>query len=431
MNYRLLLTVLLSTLATALWAQGTTPAELKIEIAADRPAALYRCGETARFACTARLGDQQLVAGKFSWVLTLDGGKLLEQGEGEWGEAPVEVTGTLTQPGILRCMVTVHEGQPQPVRALGGAAFEPERIQPAIIEPADFVAYWEDTRAALRALPADVVLEKSEQHSTATVDVYQLSLANLGGVRVYAWLGLPVKEGPCPALLTVPAAGYFPPSGTDVVGWANRGFVAASLYAHAYPLDWPREKYEELGKGQLADYRLRGRENRDTYYFRQVFMGCTRLMDYLMALPQWDGEHLLVHGSSQGGALSLVCAGLEPRVTAIAANVPALCDHAGRAGGYQPGWPGLVPADQPSVAAVAPYYDAVNFARHARCATLMGVGYIDTTCPPMGIYGAFNMLPEPKRIIASPQMGHAMDPLYAQMRNEMISAWGKLSPQAP
>lgn len=412
-------------LTAALWAQNPPPAGLVIKVVTDRPEALYRCGETAHFAFSASLDGQPVTAGKFVWTLTLDGVKPLSQGEGEWGTEPAQVSGSLIEPGILRCTVIVREGQPRPVVALGGAAFEPEKIQPTVKEPEDFVKFWEDNKAAVRAIPADIKLEKSDQHSTPTVNVYKLSLANLNGTRVYAWLGVPVKEGKYPAVLTVPAAGYNPP-GPGGVTWANRGFIAATMYAHDYPLDLPAEKYDELKAGPLANYMHQGKESRETYYFRRVFMGCTRLMDYLMARPEWDGQNLIVTGSSQGGALSLVSAGLEPKVTAIAANVPALCDHTGRAAGRQPGWPNLIPADKPEVAFVAAYYDAVNFARHARCKTLMGVGYIDTTCPPMGVYSAFNVLPEPKKMMAFPRMGHSVDSTYSQAAMAFITALGQL-----
>ena len=49
-------------------------------------------------------------------------------------------------------------------------------------------------------------------------------------------------------------------------------------------------------------------------------------------------KNLIAQGGSQGGALALIAAGLDSRITAVAATHPALSDMAGykadRVGGY-------------------------------------------------------------------------------------------------
>ena len=53
------------------------------------------------------------------------------------------------------------------------------------------------------------------------------------------------------------------------------------------------------------------------------------LFDFLTSQPDWDGKNVIVQGGSQGGALAIVTAGLDKRVTACVANHPALSDMAG------------------------------------------------------------------------------------------------------
>ena len=43
-----------------------------------------------------------------------------------------------------------------------------------------------------------------------------------------------------------------------------------------------------------------------------------RANDFLVSLSKWDGRNLVVTGGSQGGALTITTAGLDPRVTALA-----------------------------------------------------------------------------------------------------------------
>jgi cephalosporin-C deacetylase-like acetyl esterase len=44
-------------------------------------------------------------------------------------------------------------------------------------------------------------------------------------------------------------------------------------------------------------------EHPDKNYNKRVVVGAVRAVDYLASLPQWDGTHLGVTGSSQGGFL--------------------------------------------------------------------------------------------------------------------------------
>jgi cephalosporin-C deacetylase-like acetyl esterase len=177
--------------------------------------------------------------------------------------------------------------------------------------------------------------------------------------------------------------------------------------------------------GDLKDYRARGRDDRMTYYFHRVFLGCVRSVDYLASRPEWDKKHMIVNGSSQGGALSLVTAGLDRRITALAANVPAMCDHSGRAFKRPSGWPQLVPVDSegkldPKVLSVSAYYDAVNFARKFKGPAIVGVGLIDNTCPATTVFAAYNVLRGPKRIDIAPLMGHAQGRSYLDMKAQWV-----------
>jgi len=132
-----------------------------------------------------------------------------------------------------------------------------------------------------------------------------------------------------------------------------------------------------------------------------------------------------VNGSSQGGALSLITAGLDPRISALAANVPAMCDHSGLAFGRISGWPRLVPKDKDGkpnakVFEVARYYDAVNFARKITVPAVVGVGLIDRTCPATTVFSAYNVLRGPKQMDIAPLMGHAFNPAFRKLWSSFV-----------
>jgi cephalosporin-C deacetylase-like acetyl esterase len=55
------------------------------------------------------------------------------------------------------------------------------------------------------------------------------------------------------------------------------------------------------------------------------------------------------------------------------------------------------------------YFDAMNFATRIKCPVIVGVGLADTTCPPEGVFAAFNQIRAPKEIIIMPTADHSGD----------------------
>ena len=178
--------------------------------------------------------------------------------------------------------------------------------------------------------------------------------------------------------------------------------------------------------GDLRDYRTRGRESRETIYFRGMFLRLVRAIDFLTAQPEWDGKTVVVFGSSQGGFQAIVAAGLDARVTFLAAGVPAGCDHTGITAGRINGWPKFIPspsaekADVKVVEAVR-YYDAMNFATRTKAGAVFTVGFIDLTCPPTSVYAAYNNLGGKKSIHNDPSAGHTNTPKASEaMRLDVL-----------
>eukprot|EP01052_Picozoa_sp_SAG31_P007667 SAG31_NODE_369_length_16731_cov_36.453283_4_plen_153_part_00 len=82
----------------------------------------------------------------------------------------------------------------------------------------------------------------------------------------------------------------------------------------------PAEYYETLASGELANYQLRNRGDREGCYFLGMMLRLLRGIDVLTAQPQWDGRTVAVFGVSQGGFQAIAAAGLDPtRVTFFAA----------------------------------------------------------------------------------------------------------------
>lgn len=103
-------------------------------------------------------------------------------------------------------------------------------------------------------------------------------------------------------------------------------------------------------------------------------------------------------------------AGLDDRVTACAANHPALSDmagyKAGRAGGYPHLFTRFSGMDTPQKMKTLQYYDVVNFARQIKVPVFMTWGYNDNVCPPTTSYIIYNILSCEKEALITPVNEH-------------------------
>jgi cephalosporin-C deacetylase-like acetyl esterase len=397
--------------------------KLELTLRTDRPEALYAPQETAEFLIQVRQDGARLAGGTVSVELTNDGFKPVGPARtltlDDQGRAAL--SSTLPDPGFLQCRVTVKNGD-QSTSGLVAAGFSPEKIVPAAKLPADFDSFWGESKQELSGIPLDAKLTPVERPNEPDVSVYKINLANVDKTRVYGWLSVPKKPGLHPAVLGVPGAGVYPQGPSTQ--FARLGALSLNISVHDMDVDLPASAYAEANAGTLKGYPHQGKSDRDKFYYRRVVLGCVRALDYLTSRTDWDSRHLAVVGSSQGGALSLITGGVDRRVTAISANVPAMCDHPGYTIDRVSGWPQLGEqgnaAAKDAITRTSAYYDAVNFARAFRGPALVGVGFIDRTCPPTSVYAAYNVLRGTKEIVTSPLMGHAVDPRFSRRQEAFL-----------
>jgi cephalosporin-C deacetylase-like acetyl esterase len=210
------------------------------------------------------------------------------------------------------------------------------------------------------------------------------------------------KPKSCPAYVSFHGAGVG--SSNMNAAKALQGFIALDINAHGIENGHPRKYYNDLRenfylpKGKPG-YPQWGKESRDTFYFKGMYMRVLRALEYVKSLPQWDGKRLVVSGSSQGGAQVLAACGLDKDVTFARCEVPAMCDHAGCLVGHQSGWPRLFnvtkdgKSNNPAAEKCASYFDGVHFAKRVKCPIYFSTGGYDFTCCPSSVYKAYNNVP--------------------------------------
>jgi cephalosporin-C deacetylase len=328
--------------------------------------------------------------------------------------------GTMKSPGFLRCIAYASHDNNE-YRGLATAGFDPDKIQPTVTNPQDFDSFWEGAKKELAAVPMDAKMTLIPERSTEKVNVYHLNLQNnRPGVRVYGILCVPKKEGKYPALLRVPGAGIRPYNGD--VFFAEKGIITLEIGIHGIPVTMNPGVYTDLGAGAVSGYFNFNLDDRDRFYFKRVYLGCVRANDFLTSLPQFDGKNLAVTGGSQGGALSIVTAALDPRVKWLGAFYPALSDVTGYLQGRAGGWPHYFEKNVVKLnntkekLATLGYYDVVNFARRVKVPGYYMWGYNDETCPPTSMHAAYNVTSAPKGLKLFLDTGHW---LYPEEREQM------------
>ena len=317
--------------------------------------------------------------------------------------------GTMESPGFLRCWVyATVDGKEY--SNIATAAFSPDQIEPTATLPSDFLGFWETAISENKEIPMDAIVTLLPERCTENVNVYHVSLQNYKkGSRMYGILCKPKKDGVYPAILEAPGAGIRPYQGR--VDLAEEGIISFQIGIHGVPVTMEPYVYNNLRYGALDGYWTMNLDDKDKYYYKRVYLGCVRAVDFINSLSEYDGNNLAVTGGSQGGALSIITAGLDKRIKYLAAFYPALSDLGGYLEGRAGGWPHMFhPSDSSNYTEdkieTALYYDVVNFARQISQTGWYSWGYNDTVCPPTSMYSAYNVINAPKEIHVYQDTGH-------------------------
>ncbi len=294
--------------------------------------------------------------------------------------------------------------------------FSPEKITPFTREPDDFKAYWDKALSEDRTYPLKYTREWVKEMSDETTDCYLIHLElNRQKQSLYGYLLMPkgAKKGSCPVVLTPPGAGVKTiKEVTSRPYYQEAGMIRFVTEIHGLNPTLPESTFEEIRRafeGKDKGYLHNGLDDRDHYYMRHVYLGLVRCIDLLCSLPEWDGKNVITMGGSQGGALSIVAAALDRRVTQCVANHPALADMAAGSAGLTSGYPhfnaerGLF--TEANLRTMS-YYDVVNFARYVKAETFLTWGFNDNTCPPTTSYAVWNTLTCPKESLITPINEH-------------------------
>lgn len=289
-------------------------------------------------------------------------------------------------------------------------------------KPQDFDAYWSEALAELDTVDPD------PRFAPAAIDVpfatcQHLYFTGVRGARVHAKLIRPKTPGPHPALLDF--HGYSMNSGdfTGKLPFVARGFVVAAL-------DVRGQGGLSHDPGGVAGTTLSGHivrgllDDPRNLFFRHVYLDTVQLARVVLALEDVDPTRVGAHGASQGGALTLACASLEPRVKKLAPVYPFLSD-------FRRVWEMDLAKDayqelrdffrrhDPTHEHVEEwftrlgYIDVQHLSARIQGEVLMAIGLMDTVCPPSTQFAAYNKITSKKERVLYPDFAHEWLPGWA------------------
>ena len=286
--------------------------------------------------------------------------------------------------------------------------------------PHDFEDYWDTALAELASVDADVELVPAD-FQAPYAECFHMYFTGTRGARVHAKLLRPrAATAPHPAILMF--HGYSGSSGDwqSKLGYAAAGFTVAALDCRGQG-----GRSEDVGGvpgWTLRGHIVRGLDGKpEDLLYRQIFLDTARMAQIVLDMDDVDPDRVGATGGSQGGALTLVCSALEPRVKRAAPVYPFLCD-------YKRVWDldldlnayaelrdwfrSFDPLHEREEAIFTRlgYVDVQFLAPRIRAEVMMGVGLMDQICPPSTQYAAYNKITSPKSTVIYPDYGHEMPP---------------------
>jgi len=296
-----------------------------------------------------------------------------------------------------------------------GLIIDPDKFEPITKRPEDFDRFWNSEKAVLRSLPMKVesVAVNSVDSGFQCFDI-EINCTGQKPARGYFAKPDSAKAKSLPIVVYFHAAGVnaswcrSEPSNALRYAKIGDGALSFDLNAHGMLNGQADEYYNQLNEGELKDYSKQGLENKSKIYFRGMYLRIIRTLDFLTSQPEWDGKRILVIGESQGGGQALAAAGLDHRVSAVVARVPAMCDWGGFIIGRKDSWPYPYSSasDKNQMLNTLPYFDVAHLLKGSMATLVAEIGLIDQSCLSTAVYAAINQAEGSKFLFAVPYRAH-------------------------
>lgn len=284
-------------------------------------------------------------------------------------------------------------------------------------KPDDFESYWEKALTEMKKVKPEVEMIPAT-FQTKEAACYDMRFTGVNGARIYVKHLRPREiTGKIPAVLLF--HGYSGDSGD----WSDKlSYISAGYAVFAMDVRGQGGKSIDVGGvcgNTLHGHIIRGLDETDPQklLFRDIFLDTAQLAGLVMDMDFVDEAKVYATGGSQGGALTIACAALEPRIAKAAPMYPFLCD-------YKRVWDMDLAEEayselkeyfrrfdprherETEIFTKLGYIDLQYLAPRIKGEVMMFTGLMDKICPPSTQYAAYNKMTCKKTHVLYPDFGH-------------------------
>lgn len=281
--------------------------------------------------------------------------------------------------------------------------------------PENFDEYWENAMQEMRSVSSNVELVKAE-YQFPNSECYDMYFTGVRNARIHVKYLRPITDKPTPAMLIF--HGYAGSSGD----WSSKlSYVNAGFSVFAIDVRGQGGPSQDVGGTLGTTYRghiVRGLEDSpENLTYRHIFLDTAQLAGIVLSMKEIDASKVMTYGTSQGGALSIVCAALEPRICKAGITHPFLSD-------YKRTWEMDLTVNayeelryffrnkdpqhkrETEIFTKLGYIDVQNLACRIKADVLFAATLMDTICPPSTQFAAYNKIASKKELVVYHDFAH-------------------------
>ena len=293
------------------------------------------------------------------------------------------------EPGFYNCTLTIDDSVVWN-KTLG---YEPTQIASTNNEESDFDDFWAKATNEANALNVNPQLTLIKKYSNSECNIWAFTIESVPDetsdgkpVQISGFYSELTAEGKHPIIVQCQALGS---GGSDTITHHLPNAHLLTFWVRGENVNHPNP---------YGDWISYGLNSKDSYFYRGAFCDVLATLKFAKSRENVDTNQIFVFGGSQGGALTLIAAALDPTIKAISASIPFLGDFPSSAKITQ--WPTRDILDtgkrqgltEEEVLKTLSYFDTKNFAKRIKCPVIMEMGLQDPYCPPRTTIAIYNNL---------------------------------------
>lgn len=298
-------------------------------------------------------------------------------------------------------------------------------------KPHDFDKFWDNALEELKQIEPCTELI-SCKWNFRNAEAYDMYFTGIDNARIHAKYIRPANVDKSPVIFTFHGYSLSSWSWMEMLALLSQGYSVVSMDCRGQ--GGCSEDKGNVKGNTLNGHIIRGLDSqspRDLLYVK-IFLDVSQLVSIVEKFDETDEKNMFAMGTSQGGALTYVCASLCPQIKAAAACYPFLSD-------YRRVWE-MDMAERAYVElkeyfrAFDPrheredevflklgYIDIQNLASRIKGRMLMFTGLMDNICPPSTQFAAYNKVTSEKKVIFYPDYRHEKLPDWIEISLDWFS----------